>query len=333
MRRALGLLAGFCVVLATGWGTGALYYSDLVARAWRAPLALAFAGGTLLCFMLLRNRRQVLLGFSIAFALLLFSWLRIEASNDRSWQPDVAVTPWADVDGDLVTIHGVRNLEYRTEDDFDAHWEDRTYDLRDLDSVDLVASYWSGRDIAHIFLSFGFAGDHLAISIETRKELGEAYSTWAGFFRQYELVYVVADERDLIRVRTNYRRPPEDVHLYRLRRRPEAERRLFMDYIRSINDMRDHPRFYNTLTTNCTTGILLHSRVNPESPPMSWKVLLSGHVPEYLYELERVDQSLPFAELERISRVNDRAREADGDPEFSRRIREGLPVPPVHGGD
>jgi Domain of unknown function (DUF4105) len=241
----------------------------------------------------------------------------------------VAVAPYATINGDSITIHGVRNLDYRTETDFTPHWESRTYDLRKLDTVDLIAVYWAGKAIAHIMLSFGFEGkDYVAVSIETRKEKGESYSTLGGFFRQYELVYVVADERDVIGVRTSYRDPREDVYVYRVRAPLINIRRGFLDYLRTMNDMRERPEFYNTLTTNCTTSVLFHMRMNPEAPPMSWKILLSGYVPSYLYELGRLDASMPFAELERLSRVNDRAVAADKDPAFSQRIRQGLPVPP-----
>ena len=177
-------------------------------------------------------------------------------------------------------------------------------------------------------VSFGFAGkDYLMVSIETREEKGENYSTLAGFFRQYELYYVVADERDVVRVRTTYRQPQEDVYIYRVNGPIKNLRRIFLDYIKSINELRERPSYYNTLTTNCTTTILMHTRMNPESPPMSWKVLLSGYVPDYLYELGRIDTTKPFAELEKLSRVNDRAHAADKAPAFSQRIREGLPIP------
>src|SRR4029078_7297947 len=196
------------------------------------------------------------------------------------------------------------------------------------DSVDIIAVYWTGKAIAHVMVSFGFEGkDYLAISIETRKEKGESYSTLAGFFRQYELYYVVADERDVIGVRTTYRQPQEDVYIYRVRARQRTIRQVFLDYIKTINDMRVHARFYNTLTTNCTTSILTHTRINPESPPMSWKVLLSGYVPDYLYELGRIDTAKPFVDLEKLSRVNERAHAADKDASFSQRLRQGLPKP------
>ena len=327
-RLVLGLVLGVVVAGMTAWGAGAIYYAPVPGPTARAALALAFTVGTVLAFLLLPRRRRTLVGFAVLFALLVVAWRQIPASNDRDWQPEVAVAPWATIDGDRVTIHGVRNFDYRTETDFVPRWEDRTYDLRTLDSVDLVAVYWGSPAIAHIMLSFGFAGrDHLAVSIETRKERGESYSTLAGFFRQYELVYIVADERDVIGVRTTYREPQEDVYVYRVRGPLANARRVFLDYVKSMNELRARPQHYNTLTTNCTTGVLLHSRVNPESPPFSWKILLSGYVPEYLYGLSRLDRSRPFPELQRISRVNERANAAGRDPAFSQRIREGLPLP------
>jgi hypothetical protein len=250
----------------------------------------------------------------------------IPASNQRDWQAETALTPYAQINGDKITIHNVRNFAYRTETDFTPGWETRTYDLSKLDSVDLIAVYWAGKAIAHIMVSFGFAGkDYLAVSIETRKEKGESYSTLAGFFRQYELYYVVADERDVIGVRTTYRQPQEDVYVYRISGPLKNARRMFLDYLKSMNELHERPSYYNTLTTNCTTSVLFHTRMNPESPPMSWKILLSGYVPDYLYDFGRLDNSRSFAELERISRVNERADAAGLDAAFSQRIRVGLP--------
>src|SRR5262249_50571620 len=170
-----------------------------------------------------------------------------------------------------------------------------------------------GPAIAHVFVSFGFAGDdYLAVSIEVRKSKGKEYSTLKGFFRQYELIYVVADERDVIRLRTNYRQsPPEEVYIYRVTGSAEAGRRLLMEYIDRLNALRTQPEFYNTLTTNCTTAIWMNDRVNPGRVPMSWKIVASGYVPEYLYEERRLeDFGLTFPELQRRAHVNARAQAA-----------------------
>jgi Domain of unknown function (DUF4105) len=316
------------VSVMTAWAAGAIYYSPIPGERLRAGLAIIFILATASAFVFIRQRGRTFVGYLMVFAAFVILWLQIPASNNRDWQPEVSLAPYATLNGESITFHNVRNFNYRTETDFDPHWETRTYDLRKLDSVDLIAVYWAGKAIAHIMLSFGFAGqDYLAVSIETRKEKGESYSTLAGFCRQYELYYVVAAERDVIRVRSNYRQPQEDVYIYRVNGPRENLRRVFLDYVNSINDMRQRPRFYNTLTTNCTTSIWMHTRMNPQSPPLSWKLLLSGYLPDYLYELGRLDRTRTFADLEKISRVNARAHAADKDPAFSKRIREGLPLP------
>ena len=320
------LLLGLALVGIGVWGIMALWYFDDANTVLRAILAAAFALATLatLVALALRDWRWRAIGlYLVLFAALLLCWSALKPSNNRNWQTEVAVLPYATIDGDRVTVHNIRNFDYRTETDFTPAYYDKTFDLRQLDSVDLIAVYWMGPQIAHIFLSFGFGGrDHLAISIEARKLRDEGFSTVKGFFRQYELYYVVADERDVIRLRTNYRKdPPEEVHLYRIHGPSANGRRLFLSYVNKINALKERPEFYNSLTTNCTTNIWLQSRVNPGHLPFSWKVLISGHVPEYLYEAGMLDTTVPFAELWQRSVVNARAQAADQAADFSQRIR------------
>jgi Domain of unknown function (DUF4105) len=332
VRAMIGVLV-VCVFLgATAWGVLALYYSDVTSAVLRIALATLFGVFGLTALVLLGRRPwrwRALGGFALVFAVLLVWWSSIAPSNDRDWKPEVAVLPYATIDGDRVTMHNIRNFDYRNETDFTPHYYDKTFDLRKLQSVDLIASYWAGPAIAHIFLSFGFGrNDYVAISIERRDERSEGYSAIKGLFKQYELFYVVADERDVIRLRTNFRHdPPEQVYLYRLRGSPDSARRVFRAYLREINSLREHPEFYNTLTTNCTGNIWLHARINPGHVPYSWKILASGYVPEYLYEQGRLDSRLPFAELQRRSLINALAQKADDAPDFSERIRANLAVP------
>jgi len=340
--RLAGLLFLELVLLGmAGWGSLALFYFDHASSALRTALAAAFAMISMLALAgvaVKRWRWRVVTAYLALFAVLLWCWGAIEPSNDRDWQLETARLPYATIAGDQVTLHNIRNFDYRTENDFTPAYYDKTFDLRQLDSVDLIASYWMGPAIAHVFLSFGFgANDHVAISIEARKERSEGYSSVEGFFRQYELYYVVADERDVIRLRTNYRRdPPEQVYLYRLHGAPGSGRRVFLDYLREINRLKERAEFYNTLTSNCTGNIWLHSRVNPGHVPYSWKILVSGYLPEFLYEQGRLDTRLPFAELQRRSLINAAAQAADHAPDFSRRIRAALPRDPalsLRGGD
>jgi hypothetical protein len=311
------------------WTAGALYFAGPGGARTRAALALipAATGLAIIAAVLSRRWRPHGIGaFLVGVVVFQVWWSSVQPSNARDWQPEVAVMPRATIQGDLITVHNIRDFEYRSEHDFSPRYYDRTFDLRRLDRVDLLAVHWMGPAIAHVFVSFGFGDDHLAISIEARKERFEPYSTLAGFFRQYELIYVVGDERDLIRLRTNYRNdPPEDVYLYRLQAPVENGRRLFTEYMNAINALTERPKFYNTLTSNCTNVILLHTRVNPDHLHYSWKILLSGYTPEYVYDAGKLDRSLPFDELKRRSRINEAALAADQAPDFSRRIREALP--------
>lgn len=321
-------MLGLLTAATGGWGVLALIYSGPHSDTVRYSLAAAFGIVSLVALIALGFhdwRWRAFTVYLMLFAVVVVWWRGIEPSNERDWQTDVAVLPYATIEGDVVTVRNIRNFDYRSETDYTPAYYDKRFDLRQLEGVDLVAVYWMGPAIAHIFVSFAFAGgDHLAISIETRKEKGEDYSTIKGFFRQYELYYVVADERDVIRLRTNYRHdPPEDVYVYRLQGPLENGRRVFMEYMKKINSLKDSPEFYNTLTTNCTTNIWFHTQVNQGHLPFSWKILASGYVPEYLYESGRLDTRMPFSELKQRAHINAQAQAAGSAANFSRRIREG----------
>lgn len=332
LARFTGLvLTGLLVLIVGAWSALSLLYSGPGGEPWRSVMAMCFAAFTLACtgaLALPHWRRRMVLVFIVAFVGVLLIFARLEPSNERNWQADVEVLPSATVEGNLITVHDIRNFDYRNETDYTQAYYDRQFDLDQLEGVDLVSVYWMGPSIAHVFLSFAFAGDqHLAISIETRKEQGEAYSTLQGFFRQYELYYVVADERDVIRLRTNYRKnPPEDVYIYRAAGSLENGRRLFLEYIRRINSLNVQPEFYNTLISNCTTSIWLNAHVNQQRLPLDWRILVSGYVPEYMYQNGRLETyGLSFTELQQRAHANPRAHLLGTELDFSRRIREPLP--------
>jgi hypothetical protein len=326
-RIAARVVLVIAILGLAGWAALALYFGPLHATVWAIAIA-AVGLVAAISAALPRLRWWPLALFAVAFVGFLVRWNAVRPFNDRDWQPDVAVLSFATFDGDLVTIHNIRNFEYRSETDFTPRYYDKTFDLRQLDSADLIAVYWMGDAIAHIMVSFGFAGrDYVTVSIETRKERGETYDTVRGFFRQYELIYVVGDERDLIRLRTNYRKdPPEDAYLYRTNAPPENMRRLFRSYFEKINELKQRPSFYNTLTTNCTTNVLMHTRVNPGNHRYSWKILLSGYAPLYAYESGRLNTSLPFEELRRRGHINEAAHAANDAADFSQRIRADIPA-------
>ena len=199
------------------------------------------------------------------------------------------------------------------------------FDLDALTSIDLYLVDWGLGSVVHTMLSFGFNDrDYVAVSIEARKELGEGYSTLRGFFRQYELTYVLADERDVVRLRTNYRQG-ETAYLYRVRGDKKLFQEVFLDYLESINRLKEQPEWYNALLTNCTTQLRGHTRPYFRKVVWDWRLLANGYADELAYEKGTLDTSLPFTELKKRSIINARAREADQDADFSRRIRDGLP--------
>lgn len=274
--------------------------------------------------VLLRPLRRAALLVLLLLLMVSVWWLHIPPRNDRDWQPDVERLPSATITGHTITVRNIRNFEYFTETEYREHWETRTYDLDRLQRVDLFLCFWGPALIAHSIVSWGFSdGSHLAVSIETRKEKGESYSAVRGFFRQYELYYVVADERDVVRLRTNYR--GETVYLYRIKMPPERARELLIEYLKEINLLAERPRWYNALTHNCTTMIRYHVKEIAPKDPWSWKILVNGFLDELAYERGRVDTSLPFAELRKRSDITGKAGNAGQSPDFSRQIRQGLP--------
>lgn len=329
-RTIILILQTLLVAVIAVWGSLALWVQRPVGRVvsavsiviWLAS-ALAFVAGPLSA-SLPAVRGAGLVAFPVLFALLLVWWGGIRPSNDRDWIPEVARQLQGTVDGDEVTLRNVRNFQWRSADEVTQCWETRLYRLSALRSVDLALSYWAGPAIAHVMVSFGFDnGDHVAFSVEIRRKKGDKFSELGGFFRQYELSIVAADERDILRVRTNMR--GEEGYLYRVRMPMGAARSLFLAYVERANHLVNRPRFYNTLTANCTT--LVYQMIDRIVPglPMSYQLLASGYLPEYLYRLDALSGAPDLAEYRRRGRYTERAL-ANTDPgRFSLDIRHGVP--------
>lgn len=336
-RSDEGDRAGWLRRIARGALWAVLVLAALVCSAWAAlallldgpgrVAAVAYILVSLGLVVFLRPRRRGLFATLGLFVAVLLWWLSIEPRNDRDWLADVSRLSSLRIDGDRLTVTNLRNFEYRSETDFVPHWEERDYDLSRLTGVDLAVCDWGAGLIVHTMLSWEFgSGEHLIVSIETRKEVGESYSALRGFFRQFELYYVVGDERDLIGVRTDLR--GEHVRLYRLVHSPAQARALLVSYADQINRLADEPAWYNALTHNCTTSIRLHAVELGIERPWNWRMLINGYGEELLYMRAMVNTSLPFEELRARSDVTERARAAGTAPDFSERIRAGLPARP-----
>ena len=265
-------------------------------------------------------RRVLLFLVSAAVAYALFALL-VRPSNDRDWSVDQAVLPVATIDGPLVTIRNIRNFRYEATDRYTPGYYDKTFDLRALDSAWFVVEPFGKGGAAHTFVSFGFRDrDFVAVSVEIRKEKGESFSPLKGLLRRYEVMYVIGDERDLVKLRTNYRNDP--VHLYRIRTTPERMRAMFLAMVRRANALHEQPEFYNTLTNTCTTNLVRHvNQITPKRIPLRASVLLPATSDELAYELGLIDTALPFEEAQRRALINPSARRYADDPDFSRKIR------------
>jgi hypothetical protein len=323
------LIAGIwflCQVALIAWASLAIYYSNLPWAGIRLGLAGAFAAFAIWALWLSRQRRM-----SVAFIALFLGvvvwWSSISPSHHRPWRPEVAVMPRAMIDGDRVRLTGVRNFDYRTRNDFTVRYEEREVQLSHLAALDFYVSYFSEGPVAHTFLSFIFDNaPPLSISIETRPEVGEGFAPVASLFKQFELIYVVGDERDLVGVRTNHRR--EAVYLYRLNSSADDARRLLLVYLTRINELADRPEFYHLLTNSCTINIVRYANAAGRTGRFDVRHLLNGLIDSYLYHSGRVDTTLPFDELRQRSLINEAAQAADGETDFSQRIRASLPTIP-----
>jgi hypothetical protein len=304
------------------FGAGAFYYSTIEPDWLRVMLAALFVvviGLTLL----MRPLRFGLMAWGTATLALAIWYVDDRPLNIRDWAPEYAVLATASRDGRTVHVNHVRDFRYRSESDYTPSYYDAAYALDDLKTVDLVTSYWGGDAIAHVFLSFGFKdGRHLAFSIETRRQKRFAYSTIAGFFHHFELFYVVADERDLIGVRTDIRH--ERVYLYRLNISSDSRERLFLSYIAQVQKLAVEPEWYNTITDNCTTGILARADATTRVR-YDWRILLSGYAVQLAYAHGLLNDQPSFPVLRQESLIR-RPRASSIDDRYSEEIRSNLPL-------
>jgi hypothetical protein len=324
LRFAALVLATLLLGIPGAWAALALWYQGGQLKSVLVLLWSAFTLGVLIA--LWQGRAGLaFLSFALAFGVLLVWWQSIAPTNERLWADDVAQITNGSVDGNHVTLRNVRNFDWRSNTDYTQRWETRSYDLDKLTSVDMVMSYWDGWAIAHMLISFGFDdGQHVAFSVEVRRRKNATYSELGGFFKRDGLSIIAADERDVIRVRTNIR--GEDDYLYRIRMPQPAMRSLFLGYVEQASRLVDTPRFYNTITVNCTTLVYHMMKRIVGHLPWSYRLLFTGYLPAYVYRVGGLDQRFTLEELRALGRITDRARQSDRSDSFSADIRKGIPV-------
>ena len=321
-------LFAFTLFLGLLWSSSAIYIDARVHSALRVVLVVGLWTIAVLAFWKVRPyHKAVLVPLGLSFSVWIW-WLSLKPQATRDWAAEYAQLPSGTFDGRQLIVHNVRSFDYRSTTDFEERWETRSYDLDELEGIDLFFSHWGSPHVAHTIMSWQFRNSPpLAISIETRREGGEVSVPYLGFYRQYELYYVVADESDLIRLRTNFRK--EDVYLYRLLASRDDAEKLLRDYFETINELDRRPRWYNAFAQNCTTTIRYHLRSVDGGGAWDWRLLANGYLPEVCYERGTVSTALPFEELRAKSRISEKANLLKNDADYSEGIRVGLPERPV----
>jgi hypothetical protein len=324
--RLVSLLAWLLALAAVLWAFLALVISFPI-PVFRWPVALGLAAIAFIASIRLGRRP-----FGPAIALLtcaapvFFWWLTLTPHNDRRWQPDMEKTPWAEISDDVITIHNFRHTDRRTATDYTPRWETRTFHLSALKHLDFYMVYWGSPHICHTMITFDFGAEgRVCASIEARREHDETYSPLAGAFRQYELLYVLGDERDVVRLRAPLSSATDQVYLFRIAATPEVTRALFLDYLASANQLHTRPAWYHSLTTNCSTLIREHVNKAHAYERWNWRLLANGHLDTLLYAQGYLDQSLPLPELKARSLINPAAQAVGDTPDFSARIRADRP--------
>jgi len=326
LRLAISAIAAVSVGFPAIWGCFALWYQSSPTPAVKVLCVGLWIVFCLAMLVAVFNGQALLgiIGFSAVFAVMIAWWTSLRPTNDHIWADEVAQMTTGVVEGNWVTLHNVRNFDWRTVDDYTQRWETRTYDLERLKSVDMIMSYWTGPAIAHMLISFGFDdGAQVVFSVEIRRQKTQKFSEVGGFFKEFELSIIAADERDVIRLRTNVRH--EDDYLYRLQLPKTAIRSLFLAYVAEANSLIDTPRFYNTISVNCTTLVYQMMKRIVGHLPLDYRLLFSGYLPEYVHSVGGLDSRYSLEELKRRGHITARALESDRSDSFSADIRRGLP--------
>jgi hypothetical protein len=332
MRRIIGIvlitLSLLVIAIATTWEAMTLWFHFPFRHALRIPVIGGVCLlGVLVCLTLFTRWRLFGLGvFGLVLAGLIFWWSGIEPPTERDWAPDVARQVTGRFDGDILTLENLRAFDWHGPYEATPRWTSRSYDLAQLESVDMFLSYWAGPLMAHFIVSFGFAdGEYLAWSVEVRREADGGFSPVADAFKSNMLVIVAADERDVVGVRSTHR--GEDVQLFRLHTPPETARALLREYVRDANALARQPEFYNSLTTNCTTVVVRMMKAIGNGLPLDWRLLANGYLPDYAYDRRALDMDHSLQELRSLGRIDQRATSHGRGPGFSEAIRRTVPSP------
>lgn len=245
-------------------------------------------------------------------------------SNERVWSEDQAVLPHAEFVDDVVYIKNIRNFTYTSKDEYIPSYYDKKVIIADIETVDYIVEPLASVAVAHTLLSFGLSdGSRIAISVEIRKEAGEDFSPTKGMFQEYEIMYVVVDERDALILRAVHRDNP--VYIYPTVASKESVQKLFVDMLTRATELTKAPEFYNTLTNTCATNIADHiNNIVPEKVTWDYRLLLPKDSDVLAYELGFIDNSVPLEDLRKTYLANENIKRYVGSSNFSTAIRDSF---------
>ena len=321
------LLIAPAMTLIGVWSSLAIYYAGTDGQDFRWAYATGFAVIFFASLICLPRRIITSLVMLIACGAVFMWWFNMTPSHNRQWSPLTEVLSTATIEGDIVTVRDIRNFEYRSADDYDISYYDKTFDLSKIKTLDFIISYWGdNKRTAHSMLSFGFDDEeYLCVSVEARTQRDEKYTGLGGLFRKFDLIYVLGDEQDLIRSRTDFR--GEHVYLYPTVSPPEDVRKLFVSILKRVNKIHAKPEFYNTITHNCTTTLAASGQEILPPNPFDYRLLLNGYADRMAFDNGWIDTKDPFDKTRTRHYVNRRLLDNPPPEIFSRRIRPHLPQP------
>jgi len=325
LARAFGWLClGVAILLATAWMAVVLFFDGPLGslNAGLAALSVLAVLAILRCIQPAALKFAVLLALGFGVALW---WLTLSPSQGRAWPPEMAQTAWAESEGETITLHNLRECDSQSPDRGAVRWTSRTLQLTDIVGLDLFLGYRGRPLLAQPIVSFQMAsGLPICVSVEPRREVGERFSPLESLCRHYELAVILADERDLV-LRHTQSADGEELFLFPLQTPPEQARALFVDYLRLANELNKEPEWYHLLTAHVTESLRLHRLAFGAARPWDWRRLFTGKLAERACDLGLLQNTRPFSDFQRLSRVNGHARLAADDPDFSARLREALP--------
>ena len=332
MRRSLSVFVAVLLIpilaYSVLWGSLALWFKIPGSEIVRATMAGAFAvfGIATLIAMFTSVRWRWFLVFTVALVGVNVWWNTLVPPSEGNWSPEVARQTTGTIEGDILTLENMRVFEWRTESDFTETWVTRSYDLSQIETVDLFMSYWAGPEMAHFMLSFGFAdGQYLAWSNEVRREVGASFSPVADFFKANALSVIASEERDVVGLRSNIQNAR--VQIFRLNSTPENRRALMEAYVAAANEVAETPRWFHSVFTNCSRSVIKLARYVGINLPLDWRVIVNGYFPDYLYDMGRMNTDLAIEDIYRLGDITERAKAVGLTKEYSEAIREGVPTP------